>query len=198
MKLGSIALNCSCATSKEKGNIMTLLSRLTALLTLVGFTSCTDAGPQITALTYTSPDYATAPMDLSSPQGTAHTMMMAMYRGDAEMVDKIFIDGGRLSRVKADGSVEPDGLKRWRDWVGTLEVGQAHEEIFGLEVQRFGSLATVWAPFVISFDGKIVGCGVNQLSMAYANAEWRVVSGMDTPAPKESCTGFKEEYLAGQ
>jgi hypothetical protein len=124
-------------------------------------------------------------------------MMMAMYRGDAGIVDKVFIEGAALRRVKADGAVETDGLKRWRDWVGTLEVGQAHEEISGLEVQRFGTLAAVWAPFVITYEGKIVGCGVNHLSMAYADAQWRVVSGMDTPAPKDSCAQFKEEYLSG-
>jgi len=90
--------------------------------------------------------------------------------------------------------VEPDGLKRWRDWVGTLEVGRANEELFALEVEQYGKLATVWAPFVIHFDGKLVGCGVNQLSMAQVDGNWRVVSGMDTPAPKDSCETFREAY----
>lgn len=178
---------------------MALFSRLIALLAIGGFTGCTAATPQRSTLEYTAPDYASAPMDLSTPQGTAYSMMMAMYRGDAEMVDKIFIEGGRLSRVKADGSVEPNGLKRWRDWVGTLEMGQAHEELFGLKVEQFERLATVWAPFVIRFDGTIVGCGVNQLSMARVDDGWRIVSGMDTPTPKaEGCAAFKVEYLAAQ
>lgn len=176
---------------------MALLPHFTALLALAALTACTAAEPQLAVPQYISPDYATAPMDLSTPQGTAYSMMVAMYRGDAEMVDQIFAEGGRLNRIKADGTVEPDGLKRWRDWVGTLEAGQAHEEIFSLEVQEFGKLATVWAPFVISFDGKVVGCGVNQLSMANMDNEWRVVSGMDTPAPKEACGTFKKAYLAG-
>jgi len=174
---------------------MTTIPRFAALFALGALTACTAATPN-PAAQYIAPDYATAPMDLSSPQGTAYSMMIAMYRGDAQMVDNVFHENGRLSRVKADGSVEPDGLKRWRDWVGTLEEGQAHEDIFGLEVQTFGKLATVWAPFVISVDRKIVGCGVNQLSMAKQEDQWRIVSGMDTPAPKESCENFKENYLA--
>lgn len=144
---------------------MPLTSRLTILLVLGSLTACAANERRASIPTYPAPDYASAPMDLSTPQGTAYSMMMAMYSGNAQMVDKIFVEGGRLSRVKADGSVEPDGLKRWRDWVGTLEVGQANEEIFNLEVQEFGKLAAVWAPFVIRFDGKVVGCGVNQLSM---------------------------------
>jgi len=145
---------------------------------------------------FIAPDYETAPIDLSTPQGTAYAMMIGMYRGDASIIDQAFVEGGRLSRVKADSTVELDGFKRWRDWVGTLKTGQAHEEIFGLKVEEFGNLATVWAPFTIAFDGKIVGCGVNQLSMAKQDGKWRIVSGMDTPAPKEACETFKDSYLA--
>lgn len=174
---------------------MILFSRLAVILGIASLSACTADSPQVTMPNYPAPDYATAPMDLSTPQGTAYSMMMAMYRGDAQMVDKVFSENGRLSRVKADGTVEPDGLKRWRDWVGTLKTGQAHEEIFGLEVQEFGNLATVWAPFVIRFDGKLVGCGVNQLSMAKDGKSWRIISGMDTPAPSENCETFKEQYI---
>jgi len=164
-------------------------------LALISLTACQVSAPQSAAPQYPAPDYASAAIDLSTPQGTAYSMMMAMYRGDADMVDQVFAEEGRLSRIKSDGTIEADGLKRWRDWVGTLEVGQAHEELFGLKVEQFERLATVWAPFVIHYDGKLVGCGVNQLSMAKINKEWRVVSGMDTPAPKGSCETFKETYL---
>jgi len=176
---------------------MAYICRLAIYLTLAALTACTAPPPQSEVNRYPAPDYADAPLDLSTPEGTAYSMMMAMYRGDADMVDKVFHEDGRLSRVKADGSVEPDGLKRWRDWVRTLEVSQANEELFGIRVEQFEKLATVWAPFVIRFDGKIVGCGVNQLSMAKADKEWRIVSGMDTPALKtEDCANFKENYLA--
>lgn len=166
-------------------------------LSLFGLSACNDT-PTQKAESFEVPDYATADLDLSTPQATAYSMMMAMYRGDADMVDKVFQDGGDLNRVKPDGTVEFGGRARWSEWVGTLNKGQAHEEIFGLEVQKFDKLATVWAPFVISYDGKIVGCGVNQLSMAQTGDEWRIVSGMDIPAPKDDCPEFKSSYLAGE
>jgi len=166
-------------------------------LCLLGLLSaCADTTPQKTEQ-ISAPDYASSPLDLSTPQGTAYAMMIAMYRGDADMVDKVFQDDGDLNRVGPDGIVEFGGRKGWQDWVGTLDVGQAHEELFGIEVQQFGNLATVWAPFVISFDGKIVGCGVNQLSMAQTNGEWRIVSGMDVQAPRDECADFKIKYQAG-
>jgi len=175
---------------------MARLSRLITGLAFGTLTACAADTPSI-AVTDPSPDYATAPLDLSTPEAAAYSMMIAMYRGDAGMVDNIFLEGATLRRVKADGSVEHDGLQRWRDWVSTLETGQAYEEIFGLKTQQFENLATVWAPFVITFKGEIAGCGVNQLSMVRTQGDWRVVSGMDTQAPKESCPAFKETYLAG-
>ena len=137
-----------------------------------------------------------APIDLSTPEAAVYSMMRAMFQGDAEMVDQIFIEGAQLRRVTAEGQLRPDGLKRWRDWVGTLEPGDAHEELFAVTSQQRGPLATVWAPFIITFQGELVGCGVNQLTLAKSDDQWRVVFGMDTGEPAGTCEGFKARYLA--
>ena len=135
------------------------------------------------------------PIDLSTPEATAHSMMRAMYQGDAHMVDQVFIDGAQLRRVTTDGEIRPDGLQRWRDWVGSLQPGDAYEELFAVSSQQLGSLATVWAPFLVTYEGELVGCGVNQLTLAYAGGDWRVVFGMDTSEPKDTCDDFKVRYL---
>ena len=137
-----------------------------------------------------------APIDLSSPEATAFSMMRAMYQGDASMVDQVFADGATLRRVTDAGDLRPDGLQRWRDWVGTLETGAAHEVLFGVETETYGTLASVWAPFTITVNGDLVGCGINQLTMARQADDWRIVFGMDTNAPITSCDTFKEGYLA--
>lgn len=145
-----------------------------------------------------SPDYASAEIDLSTPRATAHSMMIAMYRGDVDMIDTVFTEDGTLRRVRPNGTVTDNGLARWRDWVGTLEVGQAHEEIFNLKVEQFENLATVWAPFVITVNGEIAGCGVNHLAMIREGQAWRVAAGMDTQAPKDSCSEFKTKTLSSE
>jgi len=176
---------------------------LTAILALTLLMACSPSAPKqarslaAKSITMPPPDYAHAPLDLSSPEAAAYAMMIAMYQGDAARIDQIFRDGAALQRVEIDGNVMGDGLERWRNWVSTLELGQAHEEIFAVEVQEFGNLASVWAPFVITFNGEIAGCGINQLSMARQNESWQVVSGMDIPAPKDTCENFKADYLAG-
>lgn len=136
------------------------------------------------------------PIDLSTPQAATHSMMRAMYQADADMVDQVFIEGAQLRRVTAEGELRPDGLQRWRDWVGSLEQGDAYEELFALSSEQLGPLATVWAPFLITYQGDLVGCGVNQLTLAKTDSEWRVVFAMDTSEPKDTCGDFKARYLA--
>ena len=166
---------------------------LTLISAAALLSACSAATPE-TASEIAAPNYKDAPLDLSTPENTAYSMMIAMYRGDAEMVDAIFADGGTLLRLKPDGSIARDGLPRWREWVGTLEVGYAHEELFDIEVESYGKLATVWAPFVIDVDGERVGCGVNQFTMAEMEGDWRIVTGMDVQAEKDECAGFRKGY----
>lgn len=136
------------------------------------------------------------PTDLSTPEAATHSMMRAMYQGDAGMVDQVFSEGAQLRRVTAEGELRPDGLQRWRDWVGTLETGDAYEELFALSSEQLGPLATVWAPFLITYQGDLVGCGVNQLTLAKTEGDWRVVFAMDTSEPKDTCGDFKARYLS--
>ncbi|MEL6724891.1 MAG: hypothetical protein AAFP24_07735, partial [Pseudomonadota bacterium] len=87
-----------------------------------------------------------APIDLSTPEGAVYSMMRAMYQGDTDMVDQVFHETAILRRVTWDAELRPDGLERWRDWVGGLDVGEAHEILFNVTSEQHGPLATVWAP----------------------------------------------------
>lgn len=157
--------------------------------------SCAHAAPSPGPASAPMSDPMMAPIDLSTPEAAVASMMRAMYQGDAEMVDQVFLDGAQLRRVRSDGEVRPDGLQGWRDWVGTLAPGQAHEELFAVTSERFGPLATVWAPFTVSVDGALVGCGINTLTLARTDDAWRIVFGMDTGEPADTCGDFKSRYL---
>ncbi len=136
-----------------------------------------------------------APLDLSTPEEAVRTMFRAMYLGDAELVDKVFLPDAQLRRVSNTGEIRPDGLQAWRDWVGAQSPGDAVEEIFEIEVQETGQLASVWAPFVVTYKGAVVGCGVNEFVLAKADDDWRIVLAMDNAAPEGTdCTTFKATY----
>nr|WP_070961124.1 hypothetical protein [Hyphomonas sp. Mor2] len=154
--------------------------------------ACAHAEPPVQPDT----DPMMLPIDLSTPEASVRSMMRAMYQGDASMVDQVFLEGAELRRVNGEGEVRPNGLPRWRDWVGTLSPGQAHEELFAVTSEQFGNLATVWAPFVIHVDGVLVGCGVNTLTLARTDGDWRIIFGMDTGEPADTCGDFKARYKA--
>lgn len=136
------------------------------------------------------------PVDLSTPESTVFSLMRGMYQGDTDMIDRVMLEDGVFRRVLPDGRVSQDGLPDWKEWVGTLEVGAAHEDLFAVRTEQFGNMATVWAPFVISVNGEIANCGVNTMTLAQTQGEWKIVFGMDTPAPKDTCHTFKATYSA--
>ncbi|GAB5456333.1 MAG: hypothetical protein Hens2KO_25620 [Henriciella sp.] len=136
------------------------------------------------------------PVDLSTPESAVFSLMRGMYQGDTDMIDRVMLEDGVFRRVLPDGRVSQDGLPDWKEWVGTLEVGAAHEDLFAVRTEQFGNMATVWAPFVISVNGEIANCGVNTMTLAQTQGEWKIVFGMDTPAPKDTCHTFKATYPA--
>ncbi|WND02752.1 hypothetical protein QGN29_00010 [Temperatibacter marinus] len=117
----------------------------------------------------------------TSPQKVIEALFDAMRAGDKEALLSHWVEGASLRRVTSKGEVKGDALPRWSEWVGTLDQGAADEKIFDLKVTQFGNLATVWAPFTIHFNGKLVGCGVNTFILAKPKGKnWKIVSGMDT------------------
>lgn len=119
----------------------------------------------------------------ATPKQVIISLFDAMRAGDKEKLLSLWAEGASLRRITAKGQLRPDGLQRWANWVGTLKAGQADEQIFNVRVEQFGNLATVWAPFKISLDGKLVGCGVNQFTLAKQQDQgWKIVSGIDTNA----------------
>lgn len=136
-------------------------------------------------------------IDLSTPEKTAHAMMEAMTRGDAASLQKIFVDNAQLRRINEDKTVSPNEFRKWKAWVGDQTPGDVVEDIFDIKVLSYGDLASVWAPFIVSYQGSIVGCGVNQLSMVHIGNVWKIVSGIDIQA-KANCHTFKETYSEKQ
>ena len=167
--------------------------------------------PQPTSL----PDHRGIPMKstliaalalgLSLPVGAADDPVQvvtklfdAMRAGDGNSIRALVLPEARLDRLRKDGSLHQGTFEKWAAWVDTLSPGQADEQVFGVRVlQASDDLATVWAPFQVSFDGEMVGCGVNQFTMAREASGWRVLYGIDQPTGEE-CSKFRKRIEAGQ
>lgn len=140
-------------------------------------------------------------LGLSLPAGAADgptdvvtKLFDAMRAGDGDGIRALVVPDARLDRLKKDGTIHQGTFEKWAAWVDTLSPGQADEQVFGVQVlQASDDLATVWAPFQVSFDGEMVGCGVNQFTLAHEASGWRILYGIDQPTG-EDCIKFREKF----
>jgi len=133
-----------------------------------------------------------------SPVQLVTKLFDAMRAGDGDGIRALVLPDARLDRLKKDGSLHQGTFEKWAAWVDTLSPGQADEQVFGVRVlQASDDLATVWAPFQVSFDGEMVGCGFNQFTMAREASGWRILYGIDQPTGEE-CTIFRARIEADQ
>lgn len=107
----------------------------------------------------------------------------AMRAGDDEALKMLVLPDTKLDRIKPNESVERGELAGWIGWVATLSPGQADEQIFDVEINVEGPLATAWAPFTIAIDGKMTSCGVNHFTLVKENESWKVAYLIDTHTP---------------
>lgn len=129
----------------------------------------------------------------TGPRATVDALFDAMRAGDGAAVLALVNEGAPLARVEKDGSVRDSSFENWASWVDQQTSGDADEQIFDVEVRQFGDLASVWAPFVLTYKGELVGCGVNQFTLAHSDGKWTIIHGVDTQHDGD-CATFRETY----
>ncbi|MEO0882862.1 MAG: hypothetical protein AAFY34_09000 [Pseudomonadota bacterium] len=136
----------------------------------------------------------TATAQSETPEETIAALFDAMRSGDGDAVRQRAREGAVLQRARPDGAQDL-AFEDWASWIDSLEPGQADEQIFAVKTREFGHLASVWAPFVISLNDKIAGCGINHFTLARDGDRWIVIHGADTPFDGD-CDTFQSLYRA--
>jgi len=130
----------------------------------------------------------------ATPVETIDKLFDAMRRGDGASIAALVEEDARLDRLQLDGTLKHGVFTDWINWVDQQEEGAANEQIFGVKtLQASPKLATVWAPFVIHYKGKLAGCGVNQFTLAKSNEGWRILYGIDTPHDGD-CSTYRSQF----
>ncbi|RMB12200.1 hypothetical protein BXY39_0692 [Eilatimonas milleporae] len=122
------------------------------------------------------------------PLAVVTALFDAMRAGDGAAVRPLVMEGASLNRVMADGRRRAGSFETWANWVDRQDAGAADERIFNVRVDRFGPLASVWAPFKLYFNGELATCGVNHFILNETDAGWRIVHGIDTPHAGDCAT----------
>ena len=100
-------------------------------------------------------------------QAVVYALFDAMRAGDGAAVRALVVPDARLDRLRKDGTLHQGNFEAWASWVDQQAAGDADEQIFGVRTLSVSpELATVWAPFTVTYKGELVGCGVNQFTLA--------------------------------
>jgi len=138
--------------------------------------------------------FGTSAAEEQTPKQVVNRLFDAMRLGNGAAIAKLVVDEARLDRLKKDGSLHQGTFTDWINWVDQQEAGDADEQIFGVETfQKSPKLATVWAPFIIHYKGELVGCGVNQFTLAKSNEGWRILYGIDMPH-SGACGNYRKQF----
>lgn len=130
-----------------------------------------------------------------TPRATVDAIFDAMRAGDGDAIRALVSEDAHFGRVIADGSFQLGAVDNWVETINTLGEGVLDEQIFSVTVHEFGDLANIWAPFTISRNGGLIGCGVNQFTLARTQKMWRVIHLADTQDTGD-CATFKARYNA--
>ena len=109
----------------------------------------------------------------------------AMRAGDDDSLKSLLLPDTKLDRIAPDADVSRGDASGWIEWVGTLNPGQADEQIFDVEIHVEGPLAVAWAPFTIAINGELRSCGVNQFTLVKYSDGWKVAYLIDTHTPEK-------------
>ncbi|PCI64742.1 MAG: hypothetical protein COB37_00150 [Kordiimonadales bacterium] len=129
-----------------------------------------------------------------TPKGIVDQLFAGMLAGDGAAISALVVEGAKLDRLQKDGTLKHGDFTGWIKWVDTQEAGDANEQIFSVKtLQMSPELATVWAPFELTYKGKLVGCGVNHFTLAKSNDGWRILYGIDMPHDGD-CATFRTNF----
>lgn len=132
-----------------------------------------------------------------TPRAAVDMLFEGMRAGDGDMVRSVVSEEATLTRVEVGGTVRQSSFTDWALWVDAQNEGDADEQIFDVEVNQSGNLASVWAPFTLTYKGDLVGCGANTFILAMENDRWTITHGTDTQDSGD-CATFEARYRDGQ
>ena len=114
-----------------------------------------------------------------SVKQTINRMFQGMKEADSAMVVNTFYSSAVLQTITKDG-VKPDSYQEFGSSMKRLKKGQLDERITYGAIHIDGSLASVWTPYRLYFDGKFIHCGANSFQLVRVAGEWKIVHLIDT------------------
>jgi hypothetical protein len=118
-----------------------------------------------------------------------NTMFTGMKNSDTALVKSCFSETAIMQTFGKDKDgktiITTDSPGDFAEIIATIPAGAADEQIVFKDIKIDGSMAAVWTPFKLYFNGKFYSCGVNSFQLVRLNNEWKIQYILDTRRKKD-------------
>ena len=106
-------------------------------------------------------------------------MFDGMAKRDAAAIQQPLLPGGSMVLMR-DGKPTQMTFAAFAERVGKPSTTHIEEQIHDPLVRIDTDLAMVWAPFVVTVDGKVDHCGTDLFNLVRSDGKWLIASVADT------------------
>ncbi len=111
-----------------------------------------------------------------------------MRNADPTSVRAVFAEDARFAVLDTRGgaaTIRSQSVDGWIDAISTSE-GRWDEQIYDVEIEVDGPMASAWTPYTFYLDGEISHCGINSIELLFDSEGWKVTQLSDT-RQREGC-----------
>lgn len=111
-----------------------------------------------------------------------------MRTANPDMVRSVFAAEARFAVLdQRDGpaTIRSQTVDGWINAIASSE-GKWDEQIYDVEIQVDGAMASAWTPYTFYLDGAISHCGINSIELLHDADGWKVTQLSDTRR-REGC-----------
>jgi len=105
-----------------------------------------------------------------------------MRAADSGLVRGVLATDARFAVTDARNGPVTIAAQSVDGWVRSIDgsEGRWNEQIYNVDVQVDGDMASVWAPYTFYLDGAISHCGINSIELLQDADGWKVTQISDT------------------
>ena len=131
---------------------------------------------------------AAAAQDEAGVLATIEQVFDGMRTANPDLVRAAFAPNARFAVLDAregPATIRSQAVDNWINAIGSSE-GRWDEQIYDVEIQVDGAMASAWTPYTFYLDGEISHCGINSIELLYDAEGWKVTQLSDT-RKREAC-----------
>ena len=105
-----------------------------------------------------------------------------MHTANPEMVRAVFALDARFTVISTRNGpavIAAQTVDGWIDAIGDSE-GRWDEQVYDLDIDVDGDMASAWVPYTFYFDGVVRHCGINSIELLRDADGWKVTQLSDT------------------